>query len=146
MRVVQAREAQGRATAPGKPPAAAVPVGDALREAGIANQTRIAGAPVGGPLMDFVPIINQFLQTHLFGDIFERDSLDWQSRELATVGALAALPGVESQLRSHMAASQRVGLSRAQLQHVAELLAHSGDVAASARVAQALEQTPPPSP
>ena len=28
----------------------------------------------------------------LFGDIFERDNLDWQSRELATVSMLAALP------------------------------------------------------
>jgi hypothetical protein len=33
------------------------------------------------------PVINRFLQAHLFGDIFERDNLDWQSRELATVGA-----------------------------------------------------------
>lgn len=67
-------------------------------------------------------MINRFLQTHLFGDIFERDNLDWQSRELATVGALAATPGVEPQLRAHMAASLRVGLSPAQLHEVTELL------------------------
>jgi len=146
MKVVQAREAQGIATAPGQPPARNIPVGDALRTVGTANQTRISGAPVAGPVMEFAPIINQYLQTHLFGDIFERDNLDWQSRELATVGALAAMPGVEAQLRSHMAASQRVGLSRAQLQHLAQLLAHSGYAAASARAVQALEQTPAPSP
>ena len=80
---------------------------------GTANQTKISGAPVKGPLFDFAPVINQYLQAHLFGDIFERDNLDWQSRELATVGALAATPGVESQLRSHMAASMRVGLTAA---------------------------------
>jgi alkylhydroperoxidase/carboxymuconolactone decarboxylase family protein YurZ len=146
MNVVRKREEQGIATAPGKPPAGKAPVGDALRAVGTANQTRITGAPVAGPVMDFAPIINQFLQTHLFGDIFERDNLDWQSRELATVGALAAMPGVEAQLRSHMAASQRVGLSRAQLQHLAQLLAHSGYAAASDRAVQALEQTPAPSP
>ncbi|MET4617358.1 4-carboxymuconolactone decarboxylase [Stenotrophomonas sp. 2619] len=146
MNVVRAREAQGVATAPGKPPTGKMPVGDALRARGTANQTRISGAPVTGPVMDFAPIINQYLQTHLFGDIFERDNLDWQSRELATVGALATMPGVEAQLRSHMAASQRVGLSRAQLHHLAQLLAHSGYAAASARAVQALEQTPPPSP
>ncbi|MGE8259056.1 MAG: carboxymuconolactone decarboxylase family protein [Stenotrophomonas sp.] len=94
--------------------------------------------------MDFAPIINQYLQTHLFGDIFERDNLDWQSRELATVGALAAMHGVEAQLRSHMAASQRVGLSREQLQHLVELLARRGHAAASARAMTALEQTPAP--
>lgn len=146
MSVVRAREAQGIATAPGQPPTGKVPVGDALRAVGTANQTRISGAPVTGPVMDFAPIINQFLQTHLFGDIFERDNLDWQSRELATVGALAVMPGVEAQLRSHMAASQRVGLSRAQLQHVAELLAHNGYAAASTRAVQALAQARAPSP
>jgi quercetin dioxygenase-like cupin family protein/alkylhydroperoxidase/carboxymuconolactone decarboxylase family protein YurZ len=146
MSVVREREAKGIATAAGQPPSGNIPVGDALRAVGTANQTRISGAPVAGPVMDFAPIINQFLQTHLFGDIFERDNLDWQSRELATVGALAALPGVEAQLRSHMAASQRVGLSRAQLQHLAQLLAHSGYAAASDRAVQALEQTPAPSP
>ncbi len=145
MNVVRAREAQGIATAPGQSPTGEIPVGDALRAVGTANQTRISGAPVAGPIMDFAPIINQYLQTHLFGDIFERDNLDWQSRELATVGALAVMPGVEAQLRSHMAASQRVGLSRAQLHHLAQLLAHSGYAAASARAVQALEQTPPPS-
>ncbi len=146
LKVVREREGQGIATAAGQPPTAEVPVGDALRAVGIANQTRISGAPVTGPVMDFAPIINQYLQTHLFGDIFERDNLDWQSRELATVGALAAMPGVEAQLRSHMAASQRVGLSRAQLEHLARLLAHGGHAAASARAVQALEQTPAPSP
>ncbi|HEL2977306.1 TPA: carboxymuconolactone decarboxylase family protein [Stenotrophomonas maltophilia] len=146
LNVVREREGQGIATAAGQPPTGNVPVGDALRAVGTANQTRISGAPVTGPVMDFAPIINQYLQTHLFGDIFERDNLDWQSRELATVGALAAMPGVEAQLRSHMAASQRVGLSRAQLQHVVRLLAHGGHAAASARAVQALKQAPAPSP
>lgn len=146
MAVVETRKGQGIADAPGKPPRGRIPVGDALREVGTANQTRISGAPVKGPVMEFAPVINQFLQTHLFGDIFERDNLDWQSRELATVGALAAMPGVEAQLRSHMAASQRVGLSREQLEHLVQLLAHSGDMAASARAAKALEQAPTPSP
>lgn len=144
MAVVEARKGQGISDAPGRPPSGEIPSGDALRAVGTANQTRLSGAPVTGPVMAFAPVINQFLQTHLFGDIFERDNLDWQSRELATVGALAAMPGVEAQLRSHMAASQRVGLSRAQLEHVAALLAHSGDMAASARAVQALEQAPAP--
>lgn len=146
LKVVREREGQGIATAAGQPPTGNVPVGDSLRAVGTANQTRISGAPVTGPVVDFAPIINQYLQTHLFGDIFERDNLDWQSRELATVGALAAMPGVEAQLRSHMAASQRVGLSRAQLEHLAQLLAHSGYAAASARAVQALEQAPALSP
>jgi hypothetical protein len=67
-----------------KEPVASVPVGDELRRVGTANQIKISGDPVQGPLFDFAPVINPFLQTHLFGDIFARDNLDWQSRELAT--------------------------------------------------------------
>lgn len=91
-------------------------------------------------MFEFAPVINQFLQAHLFGDIFERDNLDWQSRELATVGALAATPGVEPQLRSHMRASMRVGLSAAQLQQVTELLAAHMDEQTAKRASTALMQ------
>ena len=69
--------------------------GEALLAAGTANQTKLTGVPVRGPLFDFAPAIDEYLKTHLFGDIFERDNLDWQSRELATVSMLSALPGAE---------------------------------------------------
>lgn len=140
MKVVEARRQQGIEDAPGREPTRAVPVGDALLAVGTANQTRISGAPVKGPVMEFAPVINQYLQAHLFGDIFERDNLDWQSRELATVGALAAMPGVEAQLRSHMAASTRVGLSIAQLRQVVQLLEDAGEAAAAGRAREALDQ------
>ena len=140
MAVVQARKARGIDDAPGKELRRPVPTGEALREAGIANQTRISGGPVKGPVFDFAPVINQYLQTHLFGDIFERDNLDWQSRELATVGALAATPGAEPQLRSHMAASMRVGLTAAQLRQVVQVLKEYGDAEAGKRADQALSQ------
>lgn len=148
MNVVEERRRGGIQDAAGREPGRAVPAGEALLAAGKANQTRIAGAPVEGPVMDFAPVINQFLQTHLFGDIFERDNLDWKSRELATVGALAAMPGVEAQLRSHMRASLRVGLSAGQLQHLVALLAESGDRAAARRASDALAQAlaPPATP
>ncbi|HEU5295669.1 MAG TPA: carboxymuconolactone decarboxylase family protein [Burkholderiaceae bacterium] len=91
-------------------------------------------------MFDFAPVINQFLQANLFGDIFERDNLDWQSRELATVGALAATPGAEAQLRSHMRASLRVGLTAAQLRQLARLLAEQVDAGAAKRAGEALTQ------
>lgn len=140
MKVVEARKARGINDVQGKEPSAPVPVGDELRRVGTANQTTISGAPVQGPLFDFAPVINQFLQTHLFGDIFARDNLDWQSRELATVGALAAMPGVESQLLAHVKASLRVGLSAGQLRQLAQELRSNGDVDAATRAEKALEQ------
>lgn len=140
MTVVQARKQRGLDDALGREPSREIPVGDELLAAGTANQTKISGAPVKGPVFEFAPVINRFLQTHLFGDIFERDNLDWQSRELATVGALAATPGVEPQLRSHMAASLRVGLSAAQLREVIELLKKHGDAQTAERANVALTQ------
>lgn len=140
MKVVEERKNRGIQDAPGREPSQPVPTGQQLTEVGKANQTKIAGAPVQGPLMDFAPAINQFLQAHLFGDIFERDNLDWQSRELATVGALAATPGVEAQLRSHMAASIRVGLTSSQLRQLTQILALHGDPQAAKRAEVALTQ------
>lgn len=140
LKVVEARKVRGIKDAPGREPSRAIPTGDALLAVGTANQTMISGAPVKGPVMEFAPVINQYLQAHLFGDIFERDNLDWQSRELATVGALAATPGVEAQLRSHLAASLRVGLTTAQLRQLIQLLAEGGDADAAKRAREALDR------
>ncbi|EHP44500.1 carboxymuconolactone decarboxylase [Cupriavidus basilensis OR16] len=140
LQVVDARKQRGIQDAPGREPSRPVPTGDELLAVGTANQTKISGAPVKNAVTDFTPVINQFLQAHLFGDIFERDNLDWQSRELATVGALAATPGVEAQLRSHMRASMRVGLSAAQLRQLTQVLAERGDAGAAKRASEALTQ------
>jgi 4-carboxymuconolactone decarboxylase len=146
LKVVEARKQRGILDAPGREPSRVNPSGDALIAIGKANQTEISGGPVQGSVFDFAPVINQFLQGHLFGDIFERDNLDWQSRELATVGALAATPGAEAQLLSHMRASMRVGLSAGQLRQLVQVLAERGDAAAAARADAALTQALTPAP
>ncbi|MGA3945102.1 (R)-mandelonitrile lyase [Ralstonia nicotianae] len=138
LKVVEARRQRGIQDAQGRDPSRTVATGDELIVAGRANQTAISGGPVQGAVFDFAPIINQFLQAHLFGDIFERDNLDWQSRELATVGALAATPGAEAQLRSHMQASLRVGLSAAQLRQLTQALADGVDPEVASRAHEAL--------
>ena len=140
LKVVEARKVRGIEDAPGREPGREIPTGEALIAVGTANQTKISGGPVKNAVTDFAPVINQFLQAHLFGAIFERDNLDWQSRELATVGALAATPGVEAQLRSHMGASLRVGLSAAQLRQVVRILAEHADPQAGERASEALTQ------
>lgn len=140
LKVVEARKQRGIQVAPGREPSRAIATGDELVAVGKANQTKISGGPVQGPVFDFTAVINQFLQAHLFGDIFERDNLGWQSRELATVGALAAMPGVEAQLHSYMRASMRVGLSAAQLRQLAQVLAERGDADAAKRANEALTQ------
>lgn len=138
--VVEDRKQRGVQDVLGREPSRTIPTGEELVAIGKVNQTRISGAPVTGPLFDFAPVINQFLQAHLFGDIFERDNLDWQSRELATLGALAATPGLEAQLRSHMRAGMRVGLTATQLRQLTQVLAERADPDAAKRANQALTQ------
>ena len=138
MKVVEARKQRGVKDAPGHAPGRPIPKGDALLAAGTANQTKLSGAPVQGPLFDFAPVANEYLRTHLFGDIFERDNLDWQSREVATVSMLAALAGVESQLQAHIRISMNVGLSVRQLQQLGQLLADRVDADSARRAREAL--------
>ncbi len=115
-------EKRGIQDALGREPGRAMPKGDALRAAGTANQTKLVGQPVQGPIFEFAPAIDEYLQTHLFGAIFERDNLDWQSRELATLGMLSAPPGAEAQLQSHLRFSLNVGLTAAQMQQAVQVL------------------------
>lgn len=75
MNVVEARKQRGINDPIGKEPVSPIPVGEELRRVGTANQTKISGAPVQGPVFEFAPVINQFLQTHLFADIFARNNL-----------------------------------------------------------------------
>ena len=139
MKVVESRKQRGINDAPGNEPGP-VPIGADLRSLGTANQTKLSGGPVKGPLFDFAPAIDEYLKTHLFGDIFARDNFDWQSRELATVGALAALSGAESQLRSHIRISMNVGLTASQLLGVADALAQAGQGEAAGRLRGELRQ------
>ena len=87
---------------------------------------------------EFVPAVDQYLKSHLFGAIFERDNLDWQSRELATVGMLSALPGADAQLQAHMGFSMNVGITASQLQQVTQVLADQVDAEAARRAREAL--------
>jgi 4-carboxymuconolactone decarboxylase len=139
MKVLDARKQRGVQDAPGRDPGP-IPTGNELLALGTANQTKLSGGPVRGPLFEFAPAIDEYLKTHLFGDIFARDNLDWQSRELATVGALAAMPGVESQLQSHIRISMNVGLTAAQLRQVADVLAERGQPDAASRARLALDR------
>jgi alkylhydroperoxidase/carboxymuconolactone decarboxylase family protein YurZ len=141
MKVLEARRQRGIEDAPGRAPSRPIPNGEALRAVGTANQTKLVGEPVQGPLFDFAPAIDEYLKTHLFGDIFERDNLDWQSRELATVSMLSALPGAEAQLQSHILISMNVGLTVSQLHQLVQVLAERVGTDNAARARIALKQT-----
>ena len=76
-----------------------------------------------GPKADyarFSPIIEVFLKEHLFADIFERDVLNYQQRELVTVSVLITIGDVEPMLRSHMNICLKQGITPVQLEQVIE--------------------------
>ncbi len=70
----------------------------------------------------FAPVLDRFLKEHLFADIFARDNLDYPSRELATISALASMPGTTGQLRFHLGAAMNTGLTESQLQDFLSVL------------------------
>lgn len=122
MTVVNARNAAGMKDEEGT--VATLPPADwNSLAAGTLTQTELVGRPVSGPLFEFAPAIDTYLKAHLFGDIFQRDVLDWAARELATISALAAIPGAESQLKSHFAISLNNGITPEQLHAFVAVLA-----------------------
>lgn len=102
--------------------ASPLPAGKSSIELGTEIQTRLAGRPVTGAIYMFAPAIDQFLKGHLFGDIFGRDILDFQSREIATISALANMEGVNSQLQAHFTIGLNVGLTEAQMRSLISVL------------------------
>lgn len=139
MKVLAERKQQGINDVAGEEPAPG-PTGAELLSVGTANQTELSGTPVKGPLFDFAPAIDFYLKAHLFGDIFSRDNLDWRSRELATVSALAAMTGTEGQLQAHIRISMNVGLSEPQLRQVAVVLQKDVNLDAGQRANDALDR------
>ncbi|WP_218563911.1 carboxymuconolactone decarboxylase family protein [Marinospirillum perlucidum] len=122
MQVIEARREAGIEDEVGRAPEAPIPQGDELLAQGTANQTELVGQPVEGALFDFAPAADEFLKTHLFGDIFARDNLSWKDREIATLGMLAALPGAEPQFRAHLGIGMNSGLSTDELKQLVEVL------------------------
>lgn len=118
MALIEKRREQGVTDQPGRLPGP-LPAGSSL-EFGTANQTKLCGGEVKGAVYEFAPAIDEFLKGHLFGDIFGRDNLDWKTRELATVAALAAMDGTERQRDSHIRVGKHNGLADPQ---IAEVLA-----------------------
>jgi 4-carboxymuconolactone decarboxylase len=117
MAVMEERQAKGIKDELGKE-ASPVSAGMNKDEYGARVRAKIMGWEISAPPTGyqlFAPVIDTFLKEHLFADIFARDTLDYQSRELATISALASMAGTGAQLRSHLNVSLNVGLSEAQM-------------------------------
>lgn len=85
-------------------------------------QTILTTTTATGSAQKFVPLIDTFLKEHLFADIFGRDILDYQSREIATISALGSIDGLANQLAGHLFVGKNVGLTQNQLNEIADIL------------------------
>ena len=127
MSVLAERQQKGIKDEMGK---AATPITDTADkyERGRKTLERLTGQPQSKPAKgfgEFSPTIDRFLKEHLFADIFDSDVLNDQQRELATISALAAMPGVEPQLQSHLSMGMNTGLTEGQLSQVFDLIEKS---------------------
>ncbi len=119
--VLDERKAQGIEDPVGKD---ASPVADdrSRYERGRDILAEISGIPADAPkaaYAEFAPVIERFLKEHLFADLFERDVLTYEERELATVSVIAALgESVEPMLRGHLAICRNLGMTQEQLDRV----------------------------
>lgn len=140
MTLVKDRKAKGIKDVEGRE-ATPLPAERSTLQYGTANQTKLVGRPISGELYQFAPAIDQFLKTHLFGDIFGRDVLDWKTREIATISALAAMGSVESQLQSHFGVGRYNGISEAALQQLVSIIRTNVGDQEGLDAAQVLQKT-----
>jgi alkylhydroperoxidase/carboxymuconolactone decarboxylase family protein YurZ len=142
MAVMDERQAKGIKDEIGKD-ASPVPA-DMNKDAyGAKVRARLAGQDVIPPPSGyqlFTPVIDTFLKEHLFADIFARDTLDFLSREIATVGALSSLEGVNPMLRFHMGAAMHVGLTEHQAKALVALIGSEVDKQAGDNAGAVLQQ------
>lgn len=97
----------------------------ARRDKGLEVLSRIDGS-TGEAVIDSLADINPAMGHHIaafaFGDIYDRPGLDPRSRQLVTLGALTALGGCEAQLKVHIGAALKVGITK---EEITEALLHA---------------------
>lgn len=121
MEVLGERKKAGKVDEIGREPDP-LPAGKSRLAYGTEVQTQLVGRPVSGDVYTFAPVIDRFLKEHLFCDIFGRNNLDFKTREIATISALATLGGVDAQLRSHLNVGLHNGLTPAQLAGIVSII------------------------
>ena len=118
---VDERKASGKATGVGRE-STPIPSDRNSLVYGTQVQTEIVGMEVKGGIYEFAPMADRYLKAHLFGDIFGQDILDYRTRELVTVAALASMDGVNPQLQAHIGISRNVGVTNEELNGIVEVL------------------------
>lgn len=102
-------------------------------------QTEVVGVEVKGGIYDFAPMADRYLKAHLFGDIFGQDILDYKTREIVTVAALASMDSVNPQLQAHIGISKNVGVTNEELNEIVGVLEECLEIEKSNNMQQFLK-------
>ncbi len=134
--VIKEREAAKKSTSAGKDATPLPSSYNALKQ-GTEVQTKLTGKPF---TYDFAPQSDYYLKAHLFGDIFARDNLSFQDREIVTVSAISSLPGCEPQLLAHINGARNMGVSDQQLRAIPSVLEQKAGAEEAWRLRKMLAQ------
>jgi 4-carboxymuconolactone decarboxylase len=118
MDVIDERKAKGIEDVQGKE-AGSVPPDLDRDEYGAKVRAKLAGLntiPPPAKWQLFSPVMDTFLKEHLFADLFIRDVISHQDRELATIAALANMTGTAGQLGFHLGGAMNTGLTKEQME------------------------------
>ncbi len=122
--VLEERAAEGITDSYGEEPAA-LPEGVNRYALGVTNLSKLMGFPLNQKKAEtngYSDAMDAFLKEHLFADIFARDTLTFDRRELATVSILAALEGTNSQQMFHMSAAMTSGITEDEMNDMVSII------------------------
>jgi 4-carboxymuconolactone decarboxylase len=94
--------------------------------------------PMLEALDELAPGFPDWIVTSLFGGTYQRPGLELRDRQLLNLGALAAIGGVEPQLRGHITTSLRIQMS---LKEIVECFVHLAPYIGVPRALAALRVT-----
>ncbi len=140
MGVVKDRKAKGIQDTEGKE-ASPVPADFDKDKYGAAVRAKLAGLDKdisGAEWQLFSPVMDTFLKEHLFADIFVRDVLTEEERELATIAALANMSGTAGQLAFHLGAAMNTGFTEEQMNAFIKVLDEKVDAKQAAGAKEVL--------
>ncbi|AKT91626.1 carboxymuconolactone decarboxylase family protein [Campylobacter gracilis] len=119
--LVKEREAAGIKDEAGKD-ASPVAADSDFYALGEQTQKYIFGSDYSGTVLFDAPAADHGLKAYLFGYLFSRDNLGFLEREIITVSTLAALNGVNMQLKSHLIGARNLGVTGEQFERIFKIL------------------------
>jgi 4-carboxymuconolactone decarboxylase len=86
------------------------------RERGLARLAELGDEPGGEEFLANLGDLGDLTVDFVFGDVHSRDGLGIRERELVIVAVLAALGGLEPQVRAHLRAARAAGVDDRELE------------------------------